>query len=513
MFNKLIKYEQIGFYQQCNVVEIFLIKKDKIINLFMLYTLEDTKNQNKQNNEYVTEKPISLNGEYKFGVKNYKISLSEIKERYIQFHKNNFSSVWNEYAFHELDFQFIVSEDNIQNNSVNNVLLNNNASGAYILEFFDENKEKFDFLTTDNIKKIEKILDANNIPLKFQKSLERLGNVIIQFPITLFKVNKIKINDDDTGISLNFEYNSKLNRKLELYIEIISKLSDGSITRSIVDYQGKNSQIIPIRNINLKNIEIKIYDKNDLNLIYFYSKSGFIEKIIVDVSISMGNTYREFKYVHNKEVIEEKIKLTDPNPFIISSDEDNYKKYLEKSEYDEKIDQLTGKLDFKEYINDKNAKKDLIKLINENDSNGVYLMDPYLEPNDIFSTLLYSNRMNNPLKAITSNKVFKRKLNFEDNKNSFKNQFDNLNLNINHINLEFRIQHGSYGWEFHDRFLIFPKQFYESPVVYSLGTSINSFGKEHNILQKVLYPQSILNSFDKLWNQLDNEKCLIWKSK
>ncbi len=81
------------------------------------------------------------------------------------------------------------------------------------------------------------------------------------------------------------------------------------------------------------------------------------------------------------------------------------------------------------------------------------------------------------------------------------------------LNLEFRVQRKGHGTPFHDRFLIFPSEsIYESPKVYSLGTSVNSFGKKHHILQLVNYPELIINSFNEFWDSLDYKECIVWKT-
>ncbi len=90
---------------------------------------------------------------------------------------------------------------------------------------------------------------------------------------------------------------------------------------------------------------------------------------------------------------------------------------------------------------------------------------------------------------------------------------DNNNFGIN---LEFRLQHGSYGWSFHDRFLIFPEvngseEINSKVEAWSLGTSINSLGKAHHIVQKVANPRNILDAFNELWAELNNINCLVSK--
>ena len=98
---------------------------------------------------------------------------------------------------------------------------------------------------------------------------------------------------------------------------------------------------------------------------------------------------------------------------------------------------------------------------------------------------------------------------FEQFKKSIISDFKNLSNNLN-INLKFLAQHGNYGWEFHDRFLIIvPIEDTQLPDVYSLGTSVNILGRTHHIIQKVTNPNIIYHNFQMLWNSLDNNDCIL----
>ena len=66
---------------------------------------------------------------------------------------------------------------------------------------------------------------------------------------------------------------------------------------------------------------------------------------------------------------------------------------------------------------------------------------------------------------------------------------------------------------FHDRFLIFPKSQYSPAQAWSLGTSVNSLGKSHHIIQKVNDAQIIEDVFNNFWSQsISKEENIIWKS-
>uniref|UniRef100_UPI001FC8859C VPA1262 family N-terminal domain-containing protein n=1 Tax=Burkholderia gladioli TaxID=28095 RepID=UPI001FC8859C len=83
--------------------------------------------------------------------------------------------------------------------------------------------------------------------------------------------------------------------------------------------------------------------------------------------------------------------------------------------------------------------------------------------------------------------------------------------NCQGLTLEFRVREGGAGWPFHDRFLIFPAA-PGGAMAWSLGTSINSVGQQHHILQKVPDGELIREAFLDLWNLLADSKYLVWKT-
>ena len=68
--------------------------------------------------------------------------------------------------------------------------------------------------------------------------------------------------------------------------------------------------------------------------------------------------------------------------------------------------------------------------------------------------------------------------------------------------------------DFHDRFIIFPRNQDNPARAWSLGTSVNSLGTNHHIIQEVEDGQIIADVFEEMWNQsIVNEENIIWESK
>lgn len=156
------------------------------------------------------------------------------------------------------------------------------------------------------------------------------------------------------------------------------------------------------------------------------------------------------------------------------------------------------------------ALRDIIALMNLGDGGKVYLWDPYLTLKDLLETWYYTTTYNMQLKAITSSEIAnKSKISVEE---WIRQQREFIADKSNHygIRLELRCQWKEYGYHFHDRFLMVIKDG-EKPRVWSLGTSINSLGNKHHIIQNVEHPQMIIDTFEELWNELDSEDCIVWR--
>ena len=80
------------------------------------------------------------------------------------------------------------------------------------------------------------------------------------------------------------------------------------------------------------------------------------------------------------------------------------------------------------------------------------------------------------------------------------------------LKLEFRLRRKGAGWKFHDRFLIFPKE-EGGALAWSLGTSVNSLGSSHHILQKVSNGELVKNAFLSLWDCLGEDDYKVWEAR
>ncbi|PYD71918.1 hypothetical protein CFR74_12420 [Novacetimonas hansenii] len=162
---------------------------------------------------------------------------------------------------------------------------------------------------------------------------------------------------------------------------------------------------------------------------------------------------------------------------------------------------------------------DLRFLIDKHGEKGVDLWDPYLTASDLLQTLFWCQHAGAPLRALTDGRDPPRPKDpligppaptpppFRERQKSTLIQNGG---NHQGLRLTYKTRFGPKGWAFHDRFLIFPNQ-ESGPLAWSLGTSINSFGNAHHILQRVSSPALVAGAFEDLWSALDETNHVIWE--
>ena len=515
-FNELIKTGNIAFYESCEITEIFLIKKkEKIIyNFFTIAVFEEKKNYT-LNKNFICDKPVTVDDDYSIGICQYNIDIKEARDKYEELLNRNLWGIDGTYStfpmLKSISKQYIPSTDGKR---LNSILKNNFYQGSYILEFFDEEKTYVDFLLKiDSLKKFNKICEkiTEFIPIDLSVVRDRVGNFIFQFPITILDVNSRALSTWD-GINVTFSWHNQLNSLPDCLIQLESKLDNNYMGFKIEEYNKQKEQIINIGNLDQKT-EFKVVRKEPSLILSYYS-GNYIRDFNFNIGVGSQN-----KRLFEIEGITYEVDVSSYQRNSTSKEEIYYNRYISNNLYDIEKKQLEKSLSFKQYkgIDNNIALNDIRKLIEKYDKSGVYLWDPYLRAKDIFNTLYHAKTINTELKAIASTnsntaKVFGQN-GMQANQviNDQKILFENPNHNNYGLNFEFRIQHGTYGWKFHDRFLIFPGDDHNRPRVYALGTSVNSFGNEHNILQEVSHPQPVVDAFNELWNQLNNQDCLVWK--
>lgn len=504
----LIEPTVIGFYKRCEVIQISYYEgqHENESNIFTLLIFDELEYDGKHE-QYLTNNKNKINKKFKLSIKKFYLKIEEAISLYTKLKEPPVNDkILDKYYLNNknlklLPFQFISSNEDIR---INNVLKNNFGSGSYIFEFFDENK-KFNFAFEGNDTKIfNKISEMVRevIPIDLSTCSDCLGNYIFQLPVNLLNVHT---NKNNNSIKIDFFWNSKLENNPNCLINISSK-HDGNYLFNILEkYNNQSTQEIEVLSTGTE-YTIKIWN-SDLNLLLYEYTGGFIEQFRIITQTNPCNRM----FLNDGEKITVPIKSKSK-----LSEDKNYLYYKDNAVYEKNLKNLEKELKFKRYWKDDNALKDIIKLINEYGENGVCILDPYLESKDILNTLMHLKFYNAKIRAITSlnnSECDNKKSSKKDKIEEYKKLLDDSIINSCGLNLEFRAQYDNIGKPFHDRFLIFPGDLanFKKPVVFSLGTSLNSYGKNLHILQEVSHPQYIVDEFEQLWDELKNhDRCLIW---
>ena len=513
-FEILIHPGNIGFFQSCEVTQIFLQNKHdhSIINLFVLASIEEKPLATKAD-LFLTPKITPIDKDYNLGIMRY--------WRDIDFVMNTFTKLITENKWDDkltlgkmkpLPKQFIPAKEG---HRINSALKNNFHNGSYLIELFDETKVHLDFLLGP--KKVKLLNELSNkikefVPIDLSVVSDRIGNIIFQFPITILDVHPSALKDW-TGVKLKLNWHRKVTVYPDCLIQVESSIDKNYMGSAIVEYTKDPVQEIVIGNLDQTN-HIKVWRKTP-NLLLSTFDGSYIRHFNLNTSL-INHEPRKFyigKIVHEISVSSAAMRSgPDDNP--------TYTTYINNTLYNAEKAILERTLSFKQYFagNSVQALEDIRSLIKSNDANGIYLWDPFLRAKDILQTLFFSPTANVQIRAIgaidsTSKKIYKTK--GATPKTIIAQQktiLDNPKHNNFGLNLEFRLQHGSKGYGFHDRFLIFPGSKTSRPKVYSLGTSINSIGQSHHIFQEVSHPQRVIDAFEELWTKLNHKDCLVWKS-
>jgi len=506
--------DTVGVYNKCEVIEIFGYDNEKkeAFNIYTLVIFENTKQIEIEG--LLTDKLniFSSVSNIKWGIKRRIVSISEIKKFFELLKNKNIYKIDKELSVGQLkylDMQFIQANDSFIKPQFNHILKNNFYNGSYILEFFDEEKSNNQFLLENAV-----LLNAFSetigeiLPIKLANLSDRLGNVVFQFPVNIFKLEYTtnRLGNPPRYSGLNIEISPKIKKYDITNLEIrVYENNDNIIVRQYSIMVQNNLTEIMLDDCFGTTLEVM--DK-DTSLLLYRNKFSIMKEFNFQMNL-ISPQDRVFKL--NGDVQKIPIEHNSTNNIGKSNQKKKeFNEWIHDRKYEQELKYLEQTKSFIQYYGKKDedikALNDIRFLINQYGNNGIYLWDPYLSAIDIKNTLYFSKFSYVELRAITGLK--------QDSQKSqvifdMQNEFNQDDKQFLFLNLEVRGKYGTNGYEFHDRFLIFPL---EKPKVWSLGISVNQLGKAHHILQEVKNAQHILNAFNQLWVGLDKRECLVWKS-
>lgn len=517
-YDELISCKSLGNYNCCDMISVYLWNKNQksASNVYTIFVFEQRMTV-EEKSEHLLEKMERITDEYSLGIQRKIFEVSKIRDI--------FEILCSDRDKREVDIgagklkvgnlegvpKVFIQQDSTKEILLNKILKNNFVNGSYVLEFFDIEKTISKLLSSKEMKKLtDKIYRV--IPIDLFSLSDRIGNFVFQFP-SLNISTSYKTDKTETTLTYQVTFNEEC-EKDEEFILISEGESDGSIVAfgtKTFDWKGCNETFIVGDASRI--CKTTVIDVNR-QLIISRRKTSFLRQI--STILEVGSQYGEQREIY------------DENGYIVAAFEPTWAEdirvgppvyrmrddFIKGRQYDRRVEELYERAEFRQYgrkVRPETTVKDLIALMNRVSIGKVYLWDPYLTVEDLLHTWYFTTSKNVQLYAITSGEIAKKSnMNVQE---WMKQQCQIIEKRSNHygIQAEFRCQWAEYGYNFHDRFLMNLHKGYGRPQVWSLGTSVNSLGAKHHVIQSVEHPQMLVDAFEELWNQLSAPECLVWK--
>lgn len=507
MFEMLLEPGILGYYKSCEVTLCVLLGADKkAYNLFSLFCFESAMVQHGEKPVFLTKKNEKFERNVRLAVVQYRMTLEQVQAIYenLQSGKTTLDTPLGELycgTLEKMPDAFVPTDSTVEI-QLNRVLKNNFRGGSMLLEWFGQKNNINSHLPP---KEFEKVLLRIHelLPIDLFSLQDRLGNVLFQFPEQI--AYEVLGKDDCTVI-----FDRRVEHP-EWYLLTVETERDDTM-QGVRMARGKTEPPISIPlaktggpyKITLLDIEhgITILRKTTTKMRQ------------ISLTLAWGGIPGSERTIKNTDG-EIKIPVNSQETNRMGEKAYSWKEAIDSRQYQKRMDELSKTKEFVQYGRDiqdrQKALEDIRAVMNRaSEESIVYLWDPYLSARDLLDTWYYTKVYGRRLRAVTAS-VATGKCSVSD---WIKEQRKILKEGSNQygISIEWRIQHGNFGFGFHDRFLIILPTEDQPAKAWSLGTSINSAGKKHHILQKVSDPMHIANAFDHLWEQLEDPSCEIWNS-
>ena len=392
------------------------------------------------------------------------------------------------------------------------LLKNNFFGGSHLFEWFDESKEYVAPLIK-NLAALDELSGRlqEYLPIKIGTHSDRLGNIIVQIPCTVVAFTIERRDKQSHQLLSNLAVSPYFSGEVN-FSGIFWREQHGSI----IDFQkiplavGRN--IISFQQINGRGY-YTIWDESNQIICVGGEITFFLEQ--VNFSISMQEQIqRIFKLPDGTE---QRIDIyVQTSQSHIGNNAKDYWYWVSNRLLKIEKHDLHNSLKLRQFKRDMRQEAlDFIReLIKKYGKNGIYLWDPYLNAKDLFETVFFSPYANSPIKALTGLKIALQENETSSYQADLANEINQAISQAGWLNLTFVNADRSKIGDFHDRFIIFPQAIDEPVRAWSLGTSVNSLGKSHHIIQEVEDGQIIADVFEEMWEQsINDENNILWKSK
>ena len=400
---------------------------------------------------------------------------------------------------------------------INRALKNNFWNGSHLLEWADPEKEIFQPFF-DHPPRLQHLSDAIRqwVPMGIASLSDRLGNIAVQIPVNAVMTSfGLRQNGRDFVLELAWHPNVGP-RPLRA---VLALEFDGVITGyTSAPIEGAETTLrLPVHRGPHRGV---VWDEENQIVLAATSPSSFISAVGLNMAVMSPEPRVFFVKQADGSLAEQRVGLVNLTKSVVGKPHtDDNGGWTQRRMYKDEISRLVSERRFIQYKPERGkarqkheeALADVRALISTYGAEGAWLWDPFLRARDILMTLFHCSYMSAELRALSAAREPARA---KRSRNSYADRqraiFAEADGNRLGLRLEYRARIGPRGWDFHDRFLIFPRTD-GGALAWSLGASINSLGQLHHILQRVDDGQLVMDAFQELWDELSRPEHLIWK--
>lgn len=538
----LLVHGVVGTYTHFEATEVFGIRDGQThpFNVFAILVAEERQGDLGQETTYLTPKPFRLKKalpDWLFGVIRYVRPIATLVPALTAMAETGVLSASGKALqvgkLREVPPQFVPPDS--MPVPWNKVLKNNFWNGSHVFEWSDTEKKSLRPFFDDS-RLLQELSEhvSKCVPLTLAALSDRLGNIAVQLPVTAMMSKYYGLRA--TGAQIEVAWAPSVPaRPLRASGELEF---DGVVSGySSVPFQTPQTSL-PVQPAHGTH-RIVIWDEFNQAVLAATGPAAFLKSLVYNIH-AVGGEPRSFSTKQLDGSIKHyRVGLHRKSKMVVGDQtHDDTGGHTERRMYKDQLDRLTASRVFVQYKPEsgrqaaerEKALEDIRMLIRNYGEDGAWLWDPYLTAHDILETLFHSPHSGTDLRALTGaneppsaaphgiiacikSRLFgrsRRSRGKQDFVETQRAELDATQSNWLGLRLEYRVKRGPAGFGFHDRFLIFPRDD-EAALAWSLGTSVNSAGMEHHILQQADNGQLIRDAFLELWEKLDQPEHLIWK--
>ncbi len=215
IFHRLVNPGILGDYNGCEIYNFTFYKANNSGHSMNLYTLvrfgSFQTSEFRQSPRFISDRfNIQIGNEnFTFGIYHFKKELLEFARFYSKFLRNgnwNLSGSTLHQGTNKVIPKQFVPSDGTFGPALNKVLKNNFFNGSYIIEHFDETKKEVIplFEASEKLVELSEKMEKN-VPIQIGSVSDRLGNIILQFPIEVIR-STFSSSADSKSVEVNSKF-------------------------------------------------------------------------------------------------------------------------------------------------------------------------------------------------------------------------------------------------------------------------------------------------------------------